>query len=95
MNNVLSQFSNDKRFDIYIYKDGKTKFDIEKNKIITRAKIKYIKHLFRAKRYSTEMVETMFELLTSLIKQIIMIIFISIIYKQFSCIDSFFWLKFP
>jgi len=64
MNNVLSQFSNDERFDIYIHIDGKTKIDIENNKTITRAKIKYIKHLFRAKRYSTEMVDTMLELLS-------------------------------
>ena len=63
MNNILSQFNNDKRFDIYIHIDGKTKIDIENNKTITRAKIKYIKHLFRAKKYSTEMVDAMFELL--------------------------------
>ena len=63
MNNVLSQFSNDERFDIYIHIDGKTKIDIENNKTITRAKIKYIKHLFSSKRFSTKMVDAMLELL--------------------------------
>jgi hypothetical protein len=63
MNNVLSQFNNDERFDIYIHLDGKTKIDIENNKTITRAKIKYIKHLFKSKKYSNEMVDCMLELL--------------------------------
>jgi len=64
MNNFLSQFNNDKRFDIYIHIDGKTKIDIENNKTITRAKIRYIKHLFKAKRFSIKMVDAMFELLS-------------------------------
>ena len=63
MNNFLSQFNNDERFDIYIHLDGKTKIDIENNKTVTRAKIKYIKHLFKSKRYSNEMVDCMLELL--------------------------------
>ena len=32
MNNFLSQFNNDKRFDIYIHIDGQSKIDIENNK---------------------------------------------------------------
>ena len=32
MNNALSQFNNDKRFDIFIHIDGKSKIDIENNK---------------------------------------------------------------
>ena len=63
MNNVLSQFNNDERFDIFIHIDGKTKIDIENNKTVTRAKIKYIKHLFKSKRFSKEMVDCMLELL--------------------------------
>ena len=64
MNNVLSQFNNDERFNIFIHIDGKTKIDIDINKTITKSNIKYIKHLFKSKRYSTEMVDTMFELLS-------------------------------
>lgn len=32
LNNFLSQFNNDKRFDIYIHIDGNTKIDIENKK---------------------------------------------------------------
>ena len=63
MNAFLSQFNNDKRFDIYIHIDGKTKSDIENNETITKSNIIYIKHLFKSKRKSTEMVDAMFELL--------------------------------
>ena len=31
LNNFLSQFNNDKRFDIYIHIDGNTKIDIKLN----------------------------------------------------------------
>jgi hypothetical protein len=63
MNNILSQFGNDKRFDIFIHIDGKSKFDIENNKTKTKSRIKYIKHLFNSKRYSVRMVDVMIELL--------------------------------
>jgi hypothetical protein len=63
MNNVLSQFNNDKRFDIYIHIDGQSKLDINNNKTITRSNIKYIKHLFKSKNYSIQLVDVMLELL--------------------------------
>ena len=64
MNNVLSQFNNDKRFDIYIHIDGQSKIDIENNKTITKSNIKYIKHLYKSKKKSIEMVDIMFNLLS-------------------------------
>lgn len=63
MNNVLSQFNNDKRFDIFIHIDGKSKIDIENNKTITKSRIKYIKHLYKSKRFSIRMVDVMLELI--------------------------------
>ena len=63
MNNVLSQFNNDKRFDIFIHIDGKSKIDIENNKTITKSRIKYIKHLHKSKRFSITMVYVMLELI--------------------------------
>ena len=63
MNNFLSQFNNDKRFEIYIHIDGRSKRDIENNKTITKSNIKYIKHLYRSKRFSIQMVDTMLQLL--------------------------------
>ena len=63
MNNFLSQFNNDKRFDIYIHIDGQSKIDIENDKKITKSKIKYIKHLFKSEKYSSKMVDAMSELL--------------------------------
>ena len=63
MNNVLSQFNNDKRFDIFIHIDRKSKIDIENNKTITKSRIKYINHLYKSKRFSITMVDVMLELL--------------------------------
>lgn len=63
MNNVLSQFNNDKRFDIFIHIDGNTKIDIENNKTITKSRIKYIKHIYKSKRFSFRMVDAMLELI--------------------------------
>ena len=63
MNNFLSQFNNDKRFDIYIHIDGQSKIDIENDNKITKSNIKYIKHLFKSEKYSYEMVDAMSELL--------------------------------
>ena len=63
LNNVLSQFNNDKRFDIYIHIDRESKIDIKKNKKLTKSKIKFIKHIFKSKKYSTEMVDVMLKLL--------------------------------
>ena len=63
MNNFLSQFNNDKRFDIYIHIDDQSKRDVENNKTITKANIKYIKFLYKSEKYSIELVDTMFELL--------------------------------
>jgi hypothetical protein len=63
LNNVLSQFNNDKRFDIYIHIDDKTKIDIDNNKKLTKSRIKYIKHLSNSKKYSFEMVDVMLKLL--------------------------------
>ena len=63
MNNVLSQFNNDKRFDIFIHIDRKSKIDIENNKTITKSRIKYINHLYKSKRFSITMVDIMLELL--------------------------------
>ena len=79
MNNVLSQFNNDKRFDIYIHIDGQSKIDIENNKTITKSNIKYIKHLYKSKKNSIEMVDIMFKLLSIANKQIIMLIFIILV----------------
>lgn len=63
MNNVLSQFNNDERFDIFIHIDGKSKIDLENNKTITKSRIKYIKHLYKSKRFSIRMVYIMLELI--------------------------------
>lgn len=63
LNNFLSQFKNDKRFDIYIHLDGKTKNDIDNGKEIIHSNIKYCNHLYKSRRYSFEMVKVMFELL--------------------------------
>ena len=63
LNNFLSQFNNDKRFEIYIHLDGRSKTDIENNKTITKSNIKYIKHLYNSKRYSIHMVDAMLKLL--------------------------------
>ena len=63
MNNFLSQFNNDKRFDIFIHIDGQTKTDVYHQKVITKSNIKYIKHLFKSKKFSIEMVDIMFKLL--------------------------------
>jgi hypothetical protein len=64
MNNFLSQFHNDKRFDIYIHLDDQSKRDVENNKTITKSNIKYINHLYKSEKYSIEIVDTMFELLS-------------------------------
>jgi len=63
MNNFLSQFNCDQRFDIYIHIDNQTKIDIERQKTITKSNIKYINHLYKAQKFSIEMVDIMFELL--------------------------------
>ena len=63
MNNVLSQFNNDKRFDIFIHIDRKTKIDIDNNKTITKSRIKYINHLYKSNRFSIRMVDVMIELI--------------------------------
>ena len=63
LKNFLTQFGNDKRFDIFIHIDGKTQIDIENKKTILKSNIKYIKHNYRLKRFSIEMVDAMFELL--------------------------------
>lgn len=63
LNNVLSQFNNDKRFDIYIHIDDKSKIDIDNNKKLTKSRIKYIRHLSNSKKYSIEMVDAMLKLL--------------------------------
>lgn len=64
MNNFLSQFNNDSRFEIYIHLDGKTKEDIDNGKKIIKSNIKYCEHLFNSPRFSIEMVEVMYELLS-------------------------------
>ena len=64
MNNFLSQFHNDKRFDIYIHLDDQSKRDVENNKTIIKFNIKYINHLYKSEKYSIEMVDTVFELLS-------------------------------
>ena len=63
MNNFLSQFNNDKRFDIFVHIDDQSKRDVANNKTITIANIKYINFLYKSEKYSTEMVDTMFKLL--------------------------------
>ena len=63
LNNFLSQFNNDYRFDIFIHIDGKSKIDIEDKKTIIESNIKYINHLNKSKKFSVEMVDVMFELL--------------------------------
>ncbi len=63
MNNFLSQFNDDKRFDIYIHIDNQTKIDIEEKKIITKSNIKHIQHFYNSKKFSIEMVDIMLKLL--------------------------------
>ena len=62
LNNFLEQFNNDSRFDIYIHIDGKTKIDIDNNKTIINANIKYCNHSFSSERYSVEMGDATYEL---------------------------------
>ena len=64
LNNFLVQFNNDKRFDIFIHIDGKTKIDIENNKTIINSNIKYYKNIFSATRFSLELGDVMYELLS-------------------------------
>ena len=62
LNSFLEQFNNDSRFDIYIHIDGKTKIDIDNNKTIINANIKYCNHSFSSERYSVEMGDATYEL---------------------------------
>lgn len=64
LNSFLSQFKNDKRYDIYIHFDGKTKNDIDNGGKIKKSNIKYRNHLYKSKRYSFEMVKAMYLLLS-------------------------------
>lgn len=64
LNNFLVQFNNDKRYDIYVHLDGKTKNDIDKKKTIIDSNIKYCQHKYKAKRFSIGMVDAMYELLS-------------------------------
>ena len=64
LNNFVEQFHNDKRFDIFIHLDGKSKIDFDNNIEIIPSNIKYIGHLYKSKRYSFEMVDAMYELLS-------------------------------
>ena len=64
LNNFLRQFNNDKRYNIYIHYDGKTKKDIDRKKKILNSNIKYCQHKYKAKRFSIEMVDSMYELLS-------------------------------
>ena len=64
LNSFLSQFKNDKRFDIFIHLDGKTKNDIDNGRKIIKSNIKYRKHLYKSKRFSFEMVKVMYLLLS-------------------------------
>ena len=63
INNFLSQFNNDKRFDIFIHLDRKSKSDFENHKKIIKSNIKYIKHLYEFKRFSIQMADVMVNLL--------------------------------
>lgn len=64
LNSFLSQFKNDKRYDIFIHLDGKTKNDIDNGRKIIKSNIKYRKHLYKSKRFSFEMVKVMYHLLS-------------------------------
>ena len=63
LNSFLSQFKNDKRYDIFVHLDGKTKNDIDNGKKIIKSNIKYRNHLYKSKRFSFEMVKVMYLLL--------------------------------
>ena len=63
LNNFLAQFNNDKRFDIYIHLDGKSKMDVDNHSKIIISNIKYLGHIKNPKRFSIEMVDVMYELL--------------------------------
>jgi len=63
LNNFLSQFNNDKRFDIFIHYNNITKIDIEKGKEITKSNIKYLNYKYESARFSIGMVEVMYLLL--------------------------------
>ena len=64
LNNFLKQFNNDNRFDIYIHIDGKAKIDIDNNKTIIKSNIKFYGHYFECKRFSMEMGDAMYKLLS-------------------------------
>lgn len=68
LNNFLSQFNNDKRFEIYIHIDKKSKTDIDANKQILKSNIKYCKHIYKSERYSLKMVDAMYKLLSKAYK---------------------------
>ena len=63
LNNFLDQFNNDKRYDIFIHIDGKSKLNFDNHREIITSNIKYIGHIYESKRYSLEMVYVMYELL--------------------------------
>jgi hypothetical protein len=69
LNSFLSQFKNDKRYDIFIHLDGKTKNDIDNGRKIKKSNIKYRKHLYKSKRFSFEMVKVMYLLLSESYKK--------------------------
>jgi len=69
LNNFLSQFNIDKRFDIYIHYDKETKADIDKGKQIINSNIKYFNYKYKSPRFSLGMVKAMFELLSQAYKR--------------------------
>ena len=64
LNNFLYQFKNDYRFDIYIHISGKSLIDFENGETIINSNIKILNYIHNSKRFSIEMVDVMYDILS-------------------------------
>ena len=63
LNNFLSQFNNDPRFDIYIHISGKSLIDFENGETIINSNIKYCNYHHKSERFSLGMVDAMYDIM--------------------------------
>ena len=64
LNNFLYQFNNDSRFDIYIHISGKSQIDFKNGAKILNSNIKYINNIHNSTRFSIEMVDAMYDIMS-------------------------------
>ena len=64
LNNFLYQFNNDSRFDIYIHISGKSLIDFKNGGSILKSNIKYVNNIHNSKRFSIEMVDAMYDIMS-------------------------------